>query len=271
MKNKIVFSLLILFITSCQTIPSSIKNTDCSRIDDELNLRYYLFDKLSKKEIKAREKLDAPTYSSLDKLSVFSKIVEGVRNASPDSRIIPVDLRYYRTVALGNIIITNYQSDARLDLALKTTKYSQGFFVLINFGKDDITIVPVPSDNVWERQKIARNDLKDIEILFNVSDAGWIIGNMKFTPNKKISILADRVKQPFSLDLRENSNLQFHFGEKWFMPVYSIAGSDIVGGKDTSGFIWFVNNENTKRINITKFYKSEVACYKDENGPKFNN
>lgn len=269
MNKSIILTALVFLLSSCVSLPHEIKHTDCSRINDELDLRYYLFDKLSDDEIKRRSKIDVPSHSDLNHLSVFSKIVESVKNASIGSRVIAVDLRNYKDVHLGNIIITNYKNDKRLNLALLTTKYGQGYFVLINFGKDAITIVPNPHDQLIERQKIERSDLKNPEIVINVSDSRWIIGNMKFTPNSRFSLIADRIKKPYSLDLRENSNIQFHLDEKWIMPVYSIEGSDLHGGKDTSGFFQFVNNKRTKRITLTKFYKSQVACYKDENGLKF--
>ncbi len=268
MKRKIIVITAILLLQSCATIPQHLRNPVCSRIDDELNLRYYLFDKLDDKEISRRQKINVPTYVS-DDISVTGELIKSIYKASRGAKIIPVDLRYYRDVGLGNLIITNYPTDQRLNLALKTTKYSQGFFVLVNFGLDGITLVTFPDDKSLKRKKIYRSDLQDVEVLMNVSDSRWIIGNMKFTPNQKFSLLADRVAMPYSLDLRENSNVQFHLGEKWIMPVYSIEENEIMGGKDTAGFFQFVNNYKTKRINITKFNDSQVMCYKDDKGPKF--
>ncbi|MCE3255381.1 MAG: hypothetical protein K0R25_875 [Rickettsiaceae bacterium] len=268
MKNKIVI-ITIFFLTSCITIPHQVKNAQCSVINQELALRYSIFEKLDDEEIARRQTISVHTYSILDDFSVFSKIVESVKNAPMNAKMIPVDLRNYLDVGLGNIIITNYASDTALNIFLHNSKYSQGFFALINFGRSTITLIPPPSSEVPTREKIYRTDLNDSEIVINVSDAKNIAGNMKFSPNQKTSIIADRIKQPYRLDLRENSNTQFHLGNQWIMPVYSVENSDLNGGKVTAGFFQFINNSNSKGIVMDKFDKSEVLCYSDEKGPKF--
>ena len=268
MKNLLTV-IIILFLQSCASFYAPKKEIDCSLIDQEINMRQLLFKKLDKQEILRRSKIDVPSSSALNELSVFSEIVNSVKKAPENAKIISVDLRHYRSAALGNIIISNISGSAGLKTAIHSSKYSQGFFPMINFGDDFISIFPATTNKLFKNQRILRGDLKDVEIVINISGSGSTMGNMKFTKGQKFSLIADNIKEPYSLDLRENSNLQFHLGKKWIMPVYSIKNSKIKSGKDTAGIYWFVDNTKTKGIDITKFNKSEVRCYKDENGAKF--
>ncbi|MFT5703966.1 MAG: hypothetical protein ACJAZX_000241 [Rickettsiales bacterium] len=265
--NKILAIFLVLIIQSCVSLPLEHKNIDCSRIDAELDIRYSLFSELSAKEIASRKEISLPNYSELGKDSVLSKIIDAVLEAPNNSKIVPVDLRYYKIVGLGNIIISNSE-DSGLDLTLQTSKYAQGFFALINFSENFITIAPPPKSEFWNQQIIAQKNLNGAEILINVSDSKRIYSNMKFAPNQKISIIADRIIEPYRLDLRELSNMQHNLNNKWIMPLYSLEGSSMNGGKVTTGLFEFVNNKNTKMINLHKFYKSKGICYKDEGGDK---
>ncbi|MFT6258285.1 MAG: hypothetical protein ACJA0S_000244 [Rickettsiales bacterium] len=268
MKQKIIIFSLLILLQSCVSIPKEHRNPDCSKIDQELDLRYDLFAKLSRQEITKRQKINVPTYSALGDLSVFSKIIEAVLDAPNNAKMIPVDLRSYRNVELGNIVFSN-RKNRWLGTTLNTSKYSQGFFVLINFSPDSITISPPPNSPFWNHQKIATKNLQNAEIIINISDSVSTLSNMKFAPNMKVSIIADRIKNPYRLDLREMSNMQFNLGNRWLMPMFSIEDSSVEGGKDTTGFFKFVNNRNARKMDLHKFYKSEVGCYRDVNGKKF--
>lgn len=259
-KILIIFSLIIL--QSCVSIPKEHQNPDCSLIGSEIDFRYSLFPNLSKEEISKRGKISVPTYSALDELSVFSKIIEAVLEAPTNSTIIPVDLRHYKNVFLGNIVFSNKENHW-IKTTLKTSKYSQGFFVLINFSSNSIKIFTPPNSLFLTNQKIATKNLQNAEIVINVSDSKFIESNMKFAPNMKVSIIADRIQNPYRLDLREMSNMQFNLKNRWIMPLYSIEGSEVRGGKDTAGFFKFVNNKDAKSMDLHKFYKSEVGCYRD--------
>ncbi|MFT6332774.1 MAG: hypothetical protein ACJAW3_001121 [Lentimonas sp.] len=268
-KNKLIIAILVLSLQSCASFYDPSKSVDCSLIDYELNFRYSLFDKLSENEIQRRHIIDVPSISALDELSVFSAIIRAVKNSKKNEKIIPVDLRHYKKVFFGNIIIGNISSQIGLRIALQTSKYSQGFFPMINFGDDFISIFPHPAHNFFQKQRILRDDLQNVEIVINISDSESAGGNMKFTHKQQISIIANRIKKPYALDLRENSNLQFHLNRKWIMPVYSVEESYLKLGKDTAGFFKFVNNKNSRGIAVSKFNKSKVVCYKNDNGPKF--
>jgi len=257
--------VLILILQSCNSFPDI--NYNCNSSYKELSTRHNLFNKISDSERQSRSKTSLKTNSDLDKNSVLSHIVNSIKAVDRSSDIIPVDLRYYKHVFLGNIIVSNIKSDFALNLFLKTSKYSQETFSLINFGKEKITIFwPIRSKK--GKYIISRSDLQDVELLINVSGSKNIVSNMKFTKNQEISILAKNIINPFSLDLREASNHQFNTGNKWLMNVYDISNSSIKGGKDTSGYYLYVNNKNSK-ISIHRFDKSKVQCYFDPYGPKF--
>ena len=139
-KSLTVFLFFILLSTqSCQFFSNKNNklNYDCDEIFNELNHRYSLFAELSKNEIKNRQNIEVDTVSSLDKLSVFSKIIEAIKNAPINAKFIAVDLRNYKKVNLGNIIIANINPKL-IATYLKTSKYSQGYFALVNLNKKSI-------------------------------------------------------------------------------------------------------------------------------------
>jgi len=264
----IITSLILL--QSCNSIPKI--PYDCSKINDELAERYALFPALSDDEIAKRSQISVQTYSELHNLSVFSKIVEAIKAAPQNAELIPVDLRHYVTVDLGNIMVSNIQSDFFLNLFLKTSKFHQGFFSLINFGTGKVTIFnQTYGEQLFDKEVIDRPDLKDPELVFNLQDSQDIIANMKFSKGQKASILAKNITKPFRLDLREASNNQFNWGKKWIMPVYDVSQSDVLGGKKTGGYYLYVNNNEVRNMKLNKFDKSKVACYSNDNGPKFEN
>lgn len=268
-KSLIVFLFFILLSTqSCQFFSNKNNklNYDCDEIFNELNHRYSLFAELSKNEIKNRQNIEVDTVSSLDKLSVFSKIIEAIKNAPINAKFIAVDLRNYKKVNLGNIIIANINPKL-IATYLKTSKYSQGYFALVNLNKKSIKYFPQQVNKVFESGEINRNDLSESEIVINVSDSELISGNMKFPSNQIISIIADNIKKPFRLDLRESSNMQFNLDKKWVMAIYSFENSFLKDGKITTGFFKFINNKNS-RINIQKFTRSNSKCYIDKIGNK---
>jgi len=256
---------LIFLLSSCVTF--RYQKTDCSKIENELKARYELLPKLSNKEIQRRKKINLPTVSRLDEESVFSKIVAAVKREK--SELVPVDLRFYHDVSLGNIIVSSLPSEELLNLFLFSSKYSQGNFVLINLSQDGVFVVPPKNNKIFPKQKIATGDFSRTELVLAVSDSRQISGNMKFTAGQKISLLASNIKIPYRVDLREASNLQFHLGQQWIMSVYDISGSAIYGGKDTAGYFQIVNNKNVRSVNLQKFDKSTVACYTDDTQLKF--
>lgn len=262
-----LFFVFFIFLQSCNSIPKI--NTNCNKIDQEVSKRYSLFKDLNQIEIQKRSGVNVPSYSKLKDLSVFSQIVNSVKKAKLNSKLIAVDLRNYNSVNLGNIVISNIKSDLSLNLFLKTSKYSQGFFALINFGQDKITIMSPDKPKHFDKVQINRSDLQDVELVFNLKNSNEILSNMKFSKNQKVSLLARNIKNPFRLDLRESSNGQFNLGQKWIMSVYDISKSEIKGGKKTSGYYLYVNNDNVKNIKLHKFNKSKVACYSNSGGFKF--
>ncbi len=271
LKNLKISLLALLLVQSC-CLPFfdyySTKPTEsCAGMHDELKNRYNLFKKLSKKEIKHRKKTKIKAVAKLDELSVISKIVEALDGAKAGSNLVAVDLRYYRKVEMGETIIANV-SQNNLHSFLKNSKYTQGFFTVININSEFITVVPPSNSKEFDHLKIKRGDLANAEIVINVSDAKHISGNLKFSENQKVSIIADRVLEPYRLDLRESSNIQSLFNRKWVMSVYSLEGSKLKGGKKTTGYFKFINNYNSE-IDIDKFKDSASGCYVDERGSKF--
>ena len=270
--RPILFLALIApwLVSSC-AIQNTWKNQyleyNCQETLNEYNLRHNLFKKLDDNEIKRRQKIKIPAISRLEDNSVFSQIVENIKNAPKDAKFIPIDLRYYKDVDLTNIIISN-ESDFTLLPYLYSSKYSQGFFSIININQNSISIYPPEVLKFFKPQKIYRPDLAKSEIIINVSHANSIFGNMKFSKDIHFSLIANNITKPFRLDLREASNMQFNLNRKWIMPLYSLENSVTEDNKITTAYIKYVNNSNAK-IRVTKFYKSETKCYTDDNN-KFN-
>ena len=264
-----IFTSLLIQSCSFNNLGDRFKTTDCNNSRQEIESRLKLFKELSKKEIKLRHNIKLPSVSSLEDESVFSKIINAIKNAPKDSKYIAVDLRGYKDVDLTNIMISN-ESDFTLTPYLYSSKYSQGFFSLININDSSITIAPPEVFKVFKPQKIYRPDLIQSEIVLNVSNSETIFGNMKFSKDIKFSLIADNIKKPYRLDLREASNMQFNLNRKWIMPVYSLENSTIEQSKFTTAFIQFINNKNST-ISLKKFYKSIDKCYLDEGANKFRN
>ncbi|MDA0902583.1 MAG: hypothetical protein O3B09_04150 [Proteobacteria bacterium] len=269
--GKKLIIIAIFFLQSCASFKSFDKAIDCSTIDEQISLRYSLFDELKADEIKRREAINVDFTSSLDQLSVVSLLVEQLKHSPENSNFISVDLRHYNNVSLGGIIISDIASDASLKIFQKTSKFSQGFFALINFGEDKITILPpfnLPDSmkSNFKKLVINRSDLNDAEILFNVSNVNLVNGNIKFTARRQVSIIADHVTQPYSIDIREVSNVQYRIDDRWIMPLYSISGSALVNGKITTGLFKFVNNKDVKEISLNRFDKVDVSCYAHPHG-----
>ncbi len=266
-KNKILIVSTLIFLSSCSIFSIEKNNFDCQEVDREIELKRSLFKKLTNKELNQRSKIEVPTVSPLNKLSVFSEIVKEVKNAKKNQKFIAVDLRGYKKVDLGNIVISN-SSPTLLYKHLKTSKFSQGFFALININSKSINIYPPEINKIFKKEKIKRGDLEDLEIIINVSNSEHIDGNMKFSLGQKFSLIADNISKPYRLDLREASNMQFNLNRKWIMNLYSIENNKLEGGKITTGLFKYINNKNSK-ILIHKFDNSSAYCYKDSNGQKF--
>lgn len=269
------YTVILAFITLVMTQSCGFINSknprlhyDCNEIFFEINQRHQLFLDLFDQEIKKRQKQSLPTTSKINEDSVFSKIIQAVKDAPLNSKLIAVDLRYYKKVDLGNIVVSNIKPSL-LSTFLKTSKYSQGYFALINFNKAQIKYFPVLVNKNFSASQIDRNDLEEVELVFNVSNSKEISGNMKFSPNMQVSIIADNISKPYRLDLRESSNMQFNLDKKWLMNFYSFENSQLIGGKITTGYFKFVNNKNSQ-IKIHKFKRSTAKCYVEANDPKFN-
>jgi len=262
------FSLLI---QSCSLnhLNDSLKNTDCNNTKQEIQTRLKLFKSLSNQELKNRRNVKIPSVSRLEDESVFSKIINAIKNSPKNSPYIAVDLRGYKDVDLTNIMISN-ESDFTLTPYLYSSKYSQGFFSLININESSITIAPPEVLQAFKPQKIYRPDLAESEIVLNVSDSESVFGNMKFSKDIKFSLIANNIKKPYRLDLREASNMQFNLNRQWIMPVYSLENSTIEYSKITTAFIQFINNKNSQ-ISLRKFYKSIGKCYIENDKNKFTN
>ena len=270
-KKLLTLICLNFVIQSCSfnQLNQSIKNTDCNNTKSEIQARLDLFKPISAKELKNRRNIKLPSISSLESDSVFSKIINSIKNSPKNSKYIIVDLRGYKDVDLTNIMISN-ESDFTLTPYLYSSKFSQGFFSLININESSITIAPPEVLKFFKPQKIYRPDLVESEIIINVSDSETIFGNMKFSKDIKFSLIANNIKKPYRLDLREASNMQFNLNRKWIMPVYSLENSSIDNSKITTAFIQFINNKNSQ-ISLKKFYKSVGKCYIDSDKNKFTN
>ena len=273
MISKKLLSTLFLsiLIQSCSfnNLNDSLKKTDCDNSSQEIKTRIKFFPELSNKELKRRRNLRIPSLSLLEDESVFSKIINAIKNSPKNSKYILVDLRGYKDVDLTNIMISN-ESDFTLTPYLYSSKYSQGFFSLININESSITIAPPEVFKAFKPQKIYRPDLIGSEIVINVSGSETIFGNMKFSKDIKFSLIADNIKKPYRLDLREASNMQFNLNRKWIMPVYSLENSITEHSKITTAFIQFINNKNSQ-ISLQKFYKSIAKCYVEDDVNKFTN
>lgn|GEM_PF-1126825 len=267
----LILPIIILSIQSCSIknieINDVTSNIDCHLSVQEITIRKNLFNILDSKEIKRREKINLPSVTRLDEESSVSKIVEAIKNSPKNSKFIVIDLRNYKEVDLTNIIFSN-ESDFTLTPYLYTSKYSQGFFSIININEDSITVMPPEILKFFKTHKIYRPDLIDSEIIINASNSKSIFGNLKFAKNIKFSLIADNIKEPSRLDMREASNMQFNLNRKWIMPVYSIENSQVNGSKITTVFMMHINNKNSI-VNLNKFYKSTDKCYIDESN-KFN-
>ncbi len=270
-KKLITLLFISTLIQSCSfnNLNESFKKTDCNNSKQEIGIRLKLFKELSKKDLTHRRNIKLPSVSTLEDESVFSKIVNAIKNSPKDSKYIVVDLRGYKDVDLTNIMISN-ESDFTLAPYLFSSKYSQGYFSLININDSSITIAPPEVLKLFKPQKIYRPDLIDSEIVINVSNSETIFGNMKFSKDIKFSLIADNIKKPYRLDLREASNMQFNLNRKWIMPVYSLENSSIEQSKITTAFVQFINNKNSK-ISLKKFYKSLDKCYIEDSANKFRN
>ena len=269
--KTLILPIIALSIQSCSIknieIDNITKNINCNSSIQEITIRKNLFDALDNNEIKRREKINLPSVTRLDEESSVSKIVEAIKNSPKNSKFIVVDLRNYRDVDLTNIVFSN-ESDFTLTPYLYTSKYSQGFFSLININEDSITVMPPEILKFFKTHKIYRPDLIESEIIINASNSKSIFGNLKFSKNIKFSLIADNIKEPIRLDMREASNMQFNLNRKWIMPVYSIENSQVNGSKITTVFMMHINNKNSL-VNLNKFYKSTDKCYIDESN-KFN-
>jgi hypothetical protein len=283
MKNVII--ILLLSFSSCVTIKNTSEKTYNAKIKDIYQERVILFPKLSQKEIEKRKNESLPTFNNNwnSKNSVASIIKSSIIDSiNRNNKFIAIDLRYYKSVGLGNIMFSTIK-DKDLNDFLYFSKFDQQFFILFNFSKDQITIVngketPYDFDILY-----IKGNVKDKEIIFNVSNSKSVQCNIKFTPQKPIfSFLADNIKMA-PCDIREISNsLQNFFyniksldyiGGDWNMKLFSINGSNYAhnGGtpKFTHGLIENIMNENVANINMGSFKYMKIGNYYNNKGLKF--
>jgi len=257
---NLAFLFIAISVSACLPDISNLKkdNNDCKYHQSLSRHKLQLFPDLEKTEIERRRKINLDNLGDLEEEAVVPIIIQRVLdNKSND--FITIDLRYYKSVSLGNVIFSNIKSDFDFKTFLLTSKYSQGFFSIFNFGKNSINILPPTTDRRFADIKIANKYSSDPEIIINVSGSGEIGGNMKFSENQNISIIADNIIEPSRLDLRESSNIQLHLNRKWIMNFYSVQNSKIVGGKVTNGLFRYINNKDSE-IFIDKFTKSIIKC-----------
>ena len=246
----------MIFLSSCTysffDYYSNKSDENCQEIKSELESRYKLFKKLSQDEIKKRKKTDVPSFSNLDQISVFSKIVEAINNSEENSKFIAVDLRYYRNIYLGNIITSNLEPKDFESFA-KKSKHHNDSYALINLSCKKITLSPSQKDKLFAKHHIKRSDLSNAEIVINISDAKHIEGNMKFSDNQKISIIADRIHDNYAIDLSKGGIMESLLNKKWIMSIYN---NQEKSASKTRGFFRFVDNNNSK----VDFDKSSKTC-----------
>jgi hypothetical protein len=254
---KILFLFNLIFLTSCYSFVDyySTKPTEnCQETKAELDKRYKLFKKLSKDEIKKRKKTEAPSFSSFDQISVFTKIIEAINNAETNAKFIAVDLRYYKNVSLGNIITSNLEPKD-LKLFMKHHKYHNDSYAAINLNCNKVTLSPSQKNKLFEYSHIKRSDLSEAEIVINISDVKHVEGNMKFSSSQKVSIIADRIHDSYGIDLSKDSNMSSLLNKKWIMSIYGLENGDKTNKKN-QGFFRFIDNNNAK----IDFDKSLNTC-----------
>jgi hypothetical protein len=284
MKNVIIILLLLLF-SSCATIKKTSEKVYNSKIKDIYQERVILFPKLSQKEIEKRKNKSLPTFDNdwNSKNSVASIIKSSIIDSiNHNNKFIEIDLRYYKSVGLGNIMFSRIE-DEDLSNFLYFSKFDQQFFILFNFSNDQITIVngketPYDFDILY-----IKGDAKDKEIIFNVSNSESVQCNIKFTPRRpNFSFLADNIKMA-PCDIREISNslqnflynitsLDYISGD-WNMKLFSMNGSNYAhnGGtpKFTHGLIENIMNENVANLNMGSFKYMKIGDYYNDKGLKF--
>ncbi|MDA7705085.1 hypothetical protein N8772_01220 [Rickettsiales bacterium] len=283
--NFIILSLLLFLFSSCVSIKKTGEQSYKKEIKDIYQKRVNLFPKLSQKEIKKRQNKSLPTFDNNwhDKNSaaaiIKSSIIDSINN---NKKFIEIDLRYYRSVGLGNIMFSAI-ADEDLSNFLYFSKFDQQFFILFNFSQDRVTIIngqktPYDFDILY-----IKGNIKDKEIIFNVSNSKSVQCNIKFTPQQPIfSFLADNIKTA-PCDIREISNSLQNFlynittldyiGTDWNMKLFSINGSNYAhnGGtpKFTHGLIENVMNDNIVNLDMGSFKYMKIGRYHNNESPKF--
>lgn len=282
-KNIIIILLLLLF-SSCISIKKTGEKLYASKIEDIYNERTNLFPKLSQKEIKNRQNRALPTFDNdwNSKNSVAAIIKSSIIDSiNYNKKFIEIDLRYYQLVGLGNIMFSAIK-DKDLNNFLYFSKFDQQFFILFNFSKDQITIVNGQETSYDFDILYIKGNLKDKEIIFNVSNSQSVQCNIKFTPQKPIfSFLADNIKTA-PCDIREISNSLQNFlynvtaldyiSGNWNMKLFSMNGSNYAhnGGtpKFTHGLIENIMNNNVANLNMGSFKYMKIGRYNNK-GLKF--
>ncbi len=267
---KTIFNIvfLALLLTSCSTWQKlkTAPQINCSE-SSLINERKNLFLPLSKKEIAIRKRIKLDAILPLDKPSMIAEIIKAINSAPFNAKFIAIDLRYYKEVDLTNIIFAS-ESDFNLNSYLLTSKYSQGYFTLFNFGPNNISVFPPEVFQAFKAFKINRPDLREAEIVINANNAKNLFGNLKFSSQRRFSLFSDHISEPVRLDLREASSMQFNLNEKWIMPVYSIKNTHLKESKISTVQMHYVDNEKSI-INNKKFANSNASCYLFSSDMKF--
>ena len=276
-----VFIASLLFLLSSCISPKQQK----LEIEEIYQERIGSFPQLSQKEILRRKNQSLPTFNNdwSDQNSVASIIRSSIIDSiSRDKKFIEIDLRHYKSAALGNIMFSTIEDDD-LDQFLYFSKFDQQFFILFNFSDDLVTIVNGDETSYDFENVYIAGDVKDKELIFNVSDTEYVQCNIKFTPHKPVfSFIANNIKKA-PCDIREISNSLQNFlynistfdyvGGDWRMKLLSINESrySFDGGapKLTFGSIENVMNRNVKELKMGVFKNMNVMRYYDNDGKKF--
>lgn len=279
------FIFLLLFsISSCSSFKKISKDQSKDKIENVYLERINPFLQLSENEIKRRKNMSLVTFNNnWDDNSVASIIRSSIIDSiTKNKQFIEIDLRYYKSVSLGNIMFSAIK-DENLSEFLYFSKFDQQFFILFNFSDNRVTIANGKETGYDFETIFIEGNAKDKELIFNVSNTKTVQCNIKFTPDQPIfSFLANNIRSA-PCDIREISNSLQNFiynvtapdyvGGNWKMKLLSIKESDYSydGGapKFTFGLIENVMNKDVKELKMGVFKNMDIIRYYDDNGKKF--
>jgi hypothetical protein len=282
MKNKILILVALLSLSACKTLEYN------SRVKAAHQERINLFSELSSAEISSRQAINLQQFDGdfSSQNSVISIIKQAIVNSvNSSSKYIPVDLRYYDGLNLGDTMFSAV-ADSDLTALEKFSKFAQQYFILINFSDSKVTFVD-GSESGYSFDTFSINgNLQGKEIVFNVSNSNSVACNAKFTAKTPVfSFIADSIKT-FPCDLREaaSSGQRVEFNKatkgasiygRWKMKLFSMNNAviayDDTSPKLTHGSIEYVMNQNVQQLSMVEFENMDLVRveYYDRNGTKF--